>query len=336
MNITSFKALMVDKQSDRFEIGIRDLSLADLPQENVTIRVSYSSINYKDGLAATPDGRVLRAYPMIPGIDLAGTVVSSSDSRWREGDEVIATGYGLGTDYFGGYSEYARIRGDWLTALPQGLTLREAMIIGTAGFTAALSLHRLESNGLVPGAGPVLVLGATGGVGSHAVAMLARAGYDVTASTGKSSEHDYLRMLGAREIISREALQAPEGSRRALNSEHWAAAVDPVGGASLPYVLSTIRYGGSVALSGLTGGGEFPGTVFPFILRGVNLLGIDSVYCPSPMRETLWQRIASDWKPARLDAMVSDEVSLADLPAALPAILKGGVRGRTVVRIAQE
>ncbi|MBO7747592.1 acryloyl-CoA reductase [Paenibacillus sp. MWE-103] len=332
----TFKAVVVDKQDDRFEIGVRELRLSDLPEGDVTIRVAYSGINYKDGLAATPGGRVLRAYPMIPGIDLAGTVVASSHPRWREGDEVIATGYELGTGRFGGYSEYARVPGDWLTSRPPGLTLREAMLVGTAGFTAALSLHRLEANGLAPGAGPVLVLGATGGVGSHAVAMLARAGYDVTASTGKASEHDYLRLLGARDVIGREALQAPEGERKPLRAERWAAAVDPVGGPSLPYVLSTIRYGGSVALSGLTGGGEFPATVFPFILRGVNLLGIDSVLCPAPLREALWRRIGTDWKPERLEAMEADELALDRLPEALPAILKGGVRGRTIVKVARD
>ncbi|WP_201755350.1 acrylyl-CoA reductase family protein [Paenibacillus glycinis] len=329
----SFRALVVDKQSDAFDVGIRELRMEDLPEGDVTIRVAYSSINYKDGMAATPGGRVVRAYPIVPGIDLAGTVVASSNARWREGDEIIATGYELGTARFGGYSEYARVPGDWLVARPPGLTLREAMIAGTAGFTAALSMQRLEANGLKNAAGPVLVLGATGGVGSHAVAMLARAGYEVTASTGKASEHDYLRGLGARHIIGREALMPPEGDRKPLRSEQWAAAIDPVGGASLPYVLSTVRYGGSVALSGLTGGGEFPATVYPFILRGVNLLGIDSVSCPAHLRALLWSRIGGEWKPERLEDMVAGEVALDELPEALPAILKGGVRGRTIVKV---
>ena len=231
----SFRALVVDKQNDAFDVGIRELRVEDLPEGDVTLRVAYSSINYKDGMAATPGGRVVRAYPIVPGIDLAGTVVASSNARWREGDEVIATGYELGTGRFGGYGEYARVPGEWLVARPAGLTLREAMIVGTAGFTAALSIQRLEANGLTNAAGPVLVLGATGGVGSHAVAMLARAGYEVTASTGKASEHDYLRRLGARNIIGREALMPPEGDRKPLRSEQWAAAIDPVGGPSLPY-----------------------------------------------------------------------------------------------------
>ncbi|WP_219833972.1 acryloyl-CoA reductase [Paenibacillus sp. R14(2021)] len=331
----TFKAVVVDKQGDSFSLGLRELSMTDLPMGDVTVRVAYSSINYKDGLAATPSGRVVRAYPIIPGVDLAGTVIASADSRWREGDEVFATGWGMGTDVFGGYSEYARVSGDWLTARPSGLSLREAMIVGTAGFTAALSIHRLEASGLTVDSGKVLVLGATGGVGSHAVAMLARAGYEVTASTGKASEHAYLRSLGAKEIIGREALLPAEGDRKPMRSEQWAAAVDPVGGASLAYVLSTLRYGGSVALSGVTGGGEFPATVYPFILRGVNLLGIDSVYASPQLREQLWLRIGSDWKPPQLEAMVSSEISLEQLPGALPAILSGGVRGRTIVRISR-
>ncbi len=326
----SFSAFVVNKTDDAFSAGVQQLSLADLPAGDVTVRVAYSCVNYKDGLASTPDGRVVRSYPMVPGVDLAGTVTESSDSRFRPGDEVIATGHDLGVAHFGGFAEYARLPGDWLVKRPAGLTPREAMALGTAGFTAALSVQRLEENGLTPANGRVLVSGATGGVGSTAVGMLAALGYQVSASTGKSSEHQFLTDLGATEILSREEVSAP--SNRPLEKERWAAGVDPVGGETLAYMLRTTQYGGSVASSGLTGGSAVQTTVLPFILRGVNLLGIESVSCPQPVRERLWQRLASDLKPRGLTDSIGYEISLQQLPEVLAAILKGAVRGRAIVR----
>nr|WP_263326504.1 acryloyl-CoA reductase [Neobacillus sp. Marseille-Q6967] len=325
-----FHALLVDKTESDFSIGIREVALSELPKADVLIKVAYSSINYKDGLASIPDGKIVRSYPFIPGIDLAGVVVSSEDPRFVEGDQVIATSYEIGVSHFGGYSEFARIPGDWIVPLPENLSLKEAMIYGTAGLTAALSIQRLEENGLTPGKGKVLVTGATGGVGSMAVAMLAKRGYEVTASTGKESEHEYLHTLGAAEVISRNEVY--NGKIKALDKQLWAAAVDPVGGESLAAVLSKIHYNGSVAVSGLTGGGNVPTTVFPFILRGINLLGIDSVYCPMDIRKALWKRMAADLKPDVLNR-IAKEVSLEELPQTLPIILKGQARGRFVVKI---
>ncbi|MDE3838691.1 oxidoreductase [Bacillus methanolicus] len=327
----SFKALMVNKTEDDFSVGIKTISLNDLPDADVLIKVSYSGINYKDGLASIPNGKIVKSYPFVPGIDLAGVVVSSKDPRFKEGDEVIATSYEIGVSHFGGYSEYARIPGDWIVPLPKGLTLKEAMVFGTAGFTAALSIQRLEDNGLTPDKGKVLVTGATGGVGSLAVSMLANRGYDVVASTGKASEHDFLHKLGAKEILSREDVYS--GKIRPLDKQLWAAAIDPVGGEQLASVLSKIQYGGSVAVSGLTGGSDVPTTVFPFILRGVNLLGIDSVYCPMDIRKELWNRLSSDLKPAALEDHIQKEITLEELPENLPTILKGQARGRIIVKL---
>jgi acrylyl-CoA reductase (NADPH) len=326
-----FKALMVNKTEDDFSVGVKNISFNDLPDADVLIKVEYSSINYKDGLASIPNGKIVRSYPFIPGIDLAGVVVSSQDPRFREGDEVIATSYEIGVSHYGGYSEYARIPGDWIVPLPENLTLKEAMVYGTAGFTAALSIQRLEDNGLTPEKGKVLVTGATGGVGSLAVSMLAKRGYDVVASTGKASEHDFLHKLGAKEILSREEVYS--GTIKALDKQLWAGAVDPVGGEMLASVLSKIQYNGSVAVSGLTGGGNVPTTVFPFILRGVNLLGIDSVYCPMEVRKELWSRMATDLKPSTLLDLIQKEITLEQLPETLPTILKGQARGRIVVKL---
>ncbi|WP_018131970.1 NADPH:quinone oxidoreductase family protein [Effusibacillus pohliae] len=328
--MSGFRAVVVDKTEDSFSVGVKELTPADLPAGDVTIRVAYSSLNYKDGLACIPNGKIVKTYPFVPGIDLSGTVVESRDPRFREGDEVIVTGYELGVSHFGGFSEYARVPADWVVPLPQGLTLKEAMAIGTAGFTAALSIQRLEENGVHPGRGPVIVTGATGGVGSTAVAMLAKLGYHVVASTGKAAEHDYLRQLGAKEILGRDEVT---DTSRPLQKERWAGAVDPVGGKTLAYLLCTIKYGGSVAVSGLTGGSEVVTTVFPFILRGVNLLGIDSVYCPMDVRVKLWERLASDLKPPRLLDSIGREITLDQLPAAAASILNGEVRGRTIVRL---
>jgi acrylyl-CoA reductase (NADPH) len=325
-----FKALVVDKSETDFSIEVKKVSFQDLPAGEVLIKVAYSSINYKDGLASTPDGKIVRSYPFVPGIDLAGVVVSSEDPRYSEGDQVIATSYEIGVSHYGGYSEYARIPAEWIVPLPENLSLKEAMIYGTAGLTAALSVQRLEENGLTPEKGKVLVSGATGGVGSLAVAILAKRGYDVVASTGKSSEHDYLHKLGAKEVVSREDVY--NGKVKALDKQLWAGAVDPVGGESLAAILSKVQYNGSVAVSGLTGGGNVPTTVFPFILRGINLLGIDSVYCPMEVRKPLWQRMAADFKPEVLES-ISKVISLEDLTQTLPIILQGQARGRFIVKI---
>ncbi|MEW9673878.1 acryloyl-CoA reductase [Ammoniphilus sp. 3BR4] len=329
--MAAFSALVVNKMEEQFSVDVKELTFDDLPPGDVLIRVAYSSVNYKDGLAVDPKGRIVKSYPFVPGIDLAGTVVSSENSRFREGDEVIVTSYGLGVSHFGGFSQYARVPSDWVVPLPLGLTMKEAMALGTAGFTAALSIQRLEENGLHPKKGPVLVTGSTGGVGSVAVSMLALRGYHVVASTGKESEHEYLRHLGAKEIFHRADVSPAK--IQPLDKQRWAGAVDPVGGKTLAYVLSTTQYGGSVAVSGLTGGGEVPATVYPFILRGINLLGIDSVECPMHMRTKIWERMASELKPKNLLDHIGSEINLNELPAVLSEILKGTIRGRTIVNV---
>ncbi|MEE3954818.1 acryloyl-CoA reductase [Peribacillus frigoritolerans] len=329
--IQQFDALVVNKQDDQFTVNIQQLSLDDLPQGEVLIRVHYSGVNYKDSLAAIPNGNIVSSYPIVPGIDMAGVVVSSEDSRFKEGDEVIATSYGIGVSQSGGYSQFARVPAEWIVPLPDGLTMKEAMIIGTAGFTAALSVLRLEENNLTPEQGSVLVTGATGGVGSFAVSILSKLGYSVEASTGKESEHGYLKAIGAATIVSREDVY--DGKLRALGKQKWIGAVDPVGGEPLASVLSQIMYGGAVAVSGLTAGTSLPATVFPFILRGVNLLGIDSVNCPMDTRLKVWHRLATDFKLEDLEQLVQQEITLEELPDVLPTLLKGEARGRTIVKL---
>lgn len=329
--IQPFDALVVEKQEEQFSVALQKLTLQDLPKGEVVIRVHYSGVNYKDSLATIPNGNIVNTYPFVPGIDLAGVVVSSEDPRYQEGDEVIATSYEIGVSHFGGYSEYARIPAEWIVPLPKGLTLKEAMVIGTAGFTAALSVQRLEENHVSPDKGKVLVTGATGGVGSFAVSILSTLGYQVEASTGKESEQEYLTTLGAASVVSRE--EVFDGKIRALGKQKWAAAVDPVGGEPLAALLSQIQYGGSVAVSGLTAGTKLPTTVFPFILRGVNLLGIDSVYCDMETRLKVWNRLATDFKPANLGEFIQQEVNLQQLPDVLPTLLKGEARGRILVKL---
>jgi acrylyl-CoA reductase (NADPH) len=329
--IQQFDALVVNKQDDQFTVNIQKLSVDDLPQEDVLIRVHYSGVNYKDSLASIPNGNIVSSYPIVPGIDMAGVVVSSEDSRFKKGDEVIATSYGIGVSQSGGYSQFARVPADWIVPLPDGLTMKEAMIIGTAGFTAALSVLRLEENNLTPDQGSVLVTGATGGVGSFAVSILSKLGYSVEASTGKASEHGYLKEIGATTFVSREDVY--NGKLRALGKQKWSGAVDPVGGEPLASVLSQIKYGGSVAVSGLTAGTSLPATVFPFILRGVNLLGIDSVNCPMDTRLKVWHRLATDFKLTHLEQLVQQEITIDDLPDILPTLLKGEARGRTIVKL---
>jgi acrylyl-CoA reductase (NADPH) len=328
---TTFRAFVVNKTEEGFTSGIKELTRADLPPGEVLIKVAYSSVNYKDGLASIPEGRIVRSYPFVPGIDLAGVVAESSDSHFKPGDEVLATSYELGVSHYGGYSEYARVNAGWVVPLPTGLTLKEAMALGTAGFTAALAIHQLEKNGLKPQNGPVLVTGATGGVGSIAISILSNLGYTIAASTGKSSEHDYLKKLGASEILSREETSAE--SNRPLEKERWAGSLDSVGGSTLAYLIRTTRYAGSIAAYGNTGGPNLNTTVFPFILRAINLLGIESVNCPMELRHQLWQHLASDYKPRHLLDIIGHEVPLEELPKVLATILKGGTRGRTIIKV---
>ncbi|MBT9259015.1 MAG: oxidoreductase [Clostridiales bacterium] len=322
-----FPAFMMD---ERYQVGWKEITDEDLPPGDVTIRVKWSSINYKDGLATRKESRVVRKVPTILGIDLAGKVVESSDPELPPGLEVIATGYDLGTGGPGGYTQRVRLPREWVLPLPRGLSLREAMILGTAGFTAALAIHRMEQNGLRPDGGPVLVTGASGGVGSLAVDMLAGLGYTVEASSGDPEAEGYLRRLGAAQILPREEVTRPQ---RPLESGRWQGAIDPVGGPVLPSILPRIRPGGSVGLMGNRGGAEFTTTVFPFILRGVSLLGIDSAYCPRPLREEVWSRLGKDLKPRHLELLVTRELSRDELEEGLQTILEGKIRGRWIVRL---
>jgi acrylyl-CoA reductase (NADPH) len=331
--MNAFRALVVDKDGDGVTLGVQQWSADRLMPGEVTIRVAYSSVNYKDGLAVRADGRVVRSYPLIPGVDLAGTVDTSTDDRFRPGDAVLAHGYDIGVAHHGGYAELARLPAGWVVPLPAGLSARQAMALGTAGFTAALSVARLEEAGLAPGSGPVIVTGASGGVGSTAVDILAARGYEVAASTGSADAHAYLRVLGAAEIVDRAETSA-EGSRP-LERGRWAGAVDAVGGATLAYLLRTMDYGGSIAISGNAGGVAFSSTVFPFILRGVNVLGIDSVAVPIDRRMAIWERLATDLRPPHLDDAISREVSLDEAPAVLDRIVRGETQGRTVIRVAR-
>ncbi|WP_436664257.1 acryloyl-CoA reductase [Alicyclobacillus acidoterrestris] len=330
--MNSFRALVVDYVGDEFTRGVQTLTLDQLPEGDVTIRVMYSSVNYKDGMASVPNSRIVHTYPFVPGIDLAGYVVHSDNPRFREGDEVIATGYGLGVSHFGGFSEMARVPADWLVPLPKGLTLKEAMALGTAGFTAALSIYQMQHNGVHPAMGEILVTGATGGVGSLAINMLSKLGYDAVASTRQQQGHEYLYALGAKAVIAHDTLTVPEG--KSLLRQRWSGAIDAVGGQLLAYLLSTVKYGGSVALSGMTAGTEFTANVYPFILCGVNLLGIDSVSCPMEKRARIWSWLASDLKSPDWLATVAHETTLDDLPNVLSRILDGEIRGRVIVSMA--
>ncbi|WP_091660882.1 acrylyl-CoA reductase family protein [Alteribacillus iranensis] len=328
--MSTFQALVLDKKDDQTDLQVKECTLDDLSPGEVTIQVAYSSVNFKDGAVAIGQ-QFVESYPLIPGIDLAGTVTDSTDTRFSEGDEVIVTSYQSGTGHSGGFSEMARVPADWVVPLPEGLTLKEAMILGTAGFTAGLSVERLEDNGLTPDNGPVLVAGATGGVGSIAVTMLAKRGYEVVASTGKMEEESYLKALGAKEVIPRQDI-VDTGEAPVLE-ERWAAAVDPVGGKTLQYLFKTLQYGGSVATCGLIGGIDVETTVVPAISRGINWLGIDSVECPMEKRRQVWSRLGDDLKPTQLHDELVQEVSLHELPKVLSSILEGNVRGRTLVTL---
>ena len=328
-----FQAFVADQQDDRVERGLKTLRADQLPEGDVLVKVAYSSVNYKDALATIPKGQVARISPLVPGIDLAGDVVESGSGDLSEGQEVIVHGYDLGVAHHGGFAEYARVPAGWVIPLPEGLTKRQAMTLGTAGYTAALSVHLLEQQrGLSPDEGPVLVTGASGGVGSTAVGILAARGYEVVASSGKESEHDYLRALGATEILPREETSAESG--RPIEKARWAAAIDPVGGATLAFILRTLRPGGAVASSGNTGGIALETTVLPFILRGVALIGADSVNTPMELRRHVWEHLAGDMRPNGLDDSIAVEVELGGLEQVLERILEGRVRGRTVVNVA--
>jgi acrylyl-CoA reductase (NADPH) len=327
MSVDSFRAFQAVTDGDATERGVTTMTAADLPGDGVLVEVHWSSVNYKDGLASTPAGRVAQISPIVPGVDLAGVLAEDAPGM-PAGTEVIAHGYDIGVSRHGGYAQYARVPAEWLVALPSGLTTRDAMIVGTGGFTAAMSVMALQDHGITPDSGSVLVTGATGGVGSTSVDMLSNLGFDVVASTGKASAADFLTGLGASSIIDRSELS--EEGRRPLESTLWAGAVDCVGGVTLANVLKKIHYGGSVAASGLTGGGGLPTTVMPFILRGVNLLGIDSVMMPIERRREVWARVASDLKPSNLDR-IGHDITLDDLDDALTGILAGEARGRSVV-----
>ncbi|MCX7602328.1 MAG: oxidoreductase [Meiothermus sp.] len=324
----TFKALVVET-ADPYTAQVRPASMDELPPGDVLVRVAYSSLNYKDGLAITGAGKVVRSFPMVPGIDLAGTVLESASPDYKPGDEVILTGWGLGERHWGGLAELARVRAEWLVPLPQGLTLQQAMGIGTAGLTAMLAVMALEAHAIGK-TKEVLVTGAAGGVGSLATALLAHLGYRVVASTGRMAEEGYLKSLGAAEILERAVLAAPP---KPLESERFGGAVDTVGGAVLAGVLPRMAYGGSVAACGNAGGVKLETTVFPFILRGVNLLGIDSVMCPKEKRLLAWQRLAHELPRPLLEATMQT-ASLEEVPELAQAILKGQVRGRVVVRLA--
>ncbi|MEA2796474.1 MAG: acrylyl-CoA reductase [Bradyrhizobium sp.] len=325
----TFKAIRIDKAEKGTTAALAQFDEAELMEGDVTVRVEYSALNYKDGLAVTGKAPVVRRFPMIAGIDLAGTVEQSSHPQWKAGDKVICTGWGMGETHLGAYAEKARVKGDWLVRLPAGMSTRDAMAIGTAGFTAMLAVLALEQHGLTPKDGPVVVTGAAGGVGSVAIAVLSKLGYPVIASTGRMSEAGYLRDLGAAEVINRSELSGPA---KPLAKERWAGGVDSVGSTTLANLLSMTKYRGAIAACGLAAGMDLPSSVAPFILRGVCLLGIDSVMCPIELRKTAWSRLASDLDRRKL-AEITHEIGLDQVIDAGAKILAGQVRGRIVVKI---
>jgi acrylyl-CoA reductase (NADPH) len=326
---TPFKAILIRKDGDKQSVDDVELTPDDLMPGDVTVAVSHSTVNYKDGLALTGRAPIVRRFPMIPGVDFSGTVEQSSHPSFKAGDKVVLNGFGLSETHFGGYSEYARVKGDWLVPLPKAFTPAQAMAIGTAGYTAMLSVLALEDAGIKPDRGPIVVTGASGGVGSVAVALLAKLGYRVIASTGRPHESNYLKELGASEVIERAELA---GEPRPLGKERWAGGVDSVGSRTLANVIASTSYGGAVAACGLAGGMDLPVTVAPFILRGVSLLGIDSVQMPMPRRKQAWQRLAQDLDGSRLTQM-STTLPLSGVRNAAADILAGKVRGRLVVEI---
>ena len=324
-----FKAIRIDKADKGTSVALTQFDEAELMEGDVTVRVEWSTLNYKDGLAVTGKAPVVRRFPMIAGIDFAGTVETSSHPQWKAGDKVICNGWGMGETHLGAYAEKARVKGDWLVRLPEGMSTREAMAIGTAGYTAMLSVLALEKQGLTPKHGPIVVTGAAGGVGSVAIAVLSKLGYHVIASTGRVSETDYLKGLGATEVIDRAELSGPA---KPLAKERWAGGIDSVGSTTLANVLSMTKYGGAVAACGLAAGMDLPTSVAPFILRGVCLLGIDSVMCPIELRKVAWSRLASDLDRGKLTE-ITHEIGLDEVVDAGAKILAGQVRGRIVVKI---
>jgi acrylyl-CoA reductase (NADPH) len=327
----TFKAYRIHEIEKKTAARFEDLSVDQLDPGEVVVRVAYSSVNYKDALAATGAGRIIRRFPCIGGIDLSGTVVESSDGRFAKGDAVIATSYDLGVSHDGGYAEYARVPAGWVVAMPRGMTHLDAMALGTAGYTAALGILRMEQNGLKPANGPVVVSGATGGVGSIAIDILARLGYEVVALTGKASEAEYLKRLGAREVLARGSLDL--GKIKSLDKASWAGAVDNLGGDVLSWMLSTMKPSGTVASIGLAASMDLKATVAPFILRGVSLLGIDSGYTPMELRREVWRRLASDMRPPHL-ADMTRTIPFDELPGAFAGFIEGRARGRLVVDLA--
>ena len=325
----SFRAVLLEQVDRATQARLADVPADALPPGEVEVEVSHSTLNYKDGLALTGKAPVVRRFPMIAGIDFAGTVEQSSNPAWKAGDKVVCNGWGMGETHLGAYAEKARVKGDWLVRLPDGMSARDAMAIGTAGYTAMLSVLALEKHGLKPADGPVVVTGAAGGVGSVAIAVLSKLGYQVIASTGRASEADYLRGLGAGEVIDRNELSGPA---KPLAKERWAGGVDSVGSTTLANLLSMTKYRGAIAACGLAAGMDLPSSVAPFILRGVCLLGIDSVMCPIELRKQAWTRLASDLDRSKL-ADITHEIGLEEVIAAGPRILGGQVRGRIVVKI---
>ena len=327
--MATFKAIRIDKADKGTTAALTQFDEADLMEGDVTVRVEWSTVNYKDGLAVTGRAPVVRRFPMIGGIDFAGTVEQSTHPQWKAGDKVICNGWGQGETHLGAYAEKARVKGDWLVRLPAGMSARDAMAIGTAGYTAMLAVLALERHGLTPASGPVVVTGAAGGVGSVAIAVLSKLGYHVIASTGRMSETEYLKNLGATEVIDRNELTAPA---KPLARERWAGGVDSVGTTTLANLLSMTTYGGAIAACGLAGGMDLPTSVAPFILRGVCLLGIESVMCPIELRKTAWNRLVSDMDPGKL-AEITHEIGLDQVIDTAAKILAGQVRGRIVVKI---
>jgi len=326
----TFTAFRIHEIEKKIVARFEQLTLADLMPGEVVVRVSHSSVNYKDALAATGRGKILRRFPLVGGIDLAGSVVSTSDKRYKKGQKVLVTGCGLGEDHDGGYAEYARVRGEWVIPMPKGFTPESAMMVGTAGFTAALAIERLEHNGLHPKGKPVIVTGATGGVGSIAVNMLARRGYEVVAVTGKASAQAYLKQLGATSILLRSEI---DFGQKPLERIQWQGAIDNVGGEMLTWLTRTTDWWGSIASIGLAGGHELHTTVMPFILRGVNLLGINSMATPRKLRLKVWNRIAGDLKPNKLKLIAGERVAFDQLPLVFPKVLDGRHQGRIVVDV---
>jgi acrylyl-CoA reductase (NADPH) len=327
--VGTFKALRIDKVDKGTTAQVTQFDEAELMDGDVTVAVEWSTLNYKDGLALTGKAPVVRRFPMIAGIDFAGTVTQSANANWKAGDKVVCNGWGMGETHLGSYAEKARVKGDWLVSLPNGMSAREAMAVGTAGYTAMLAVLALENHGLTPASGPIVVTGAAGGVGSVATAILSKLGYHVIASTGRAAEADYLKHLGAAEIIDRAELAA---TPRPINKERWAGGVDSVGSTTLANLLSMTKYGGAIAACGLAAGMDLPASVAPFILRGVCLLGIDSVMCPIERRRVAWERLGRDLDKSKLAEMTS-EISLDQVLDAAPRILAGQVRGRIVVKI---